>query len=71
MTETLGRRDATDAEIKAVVALYERCGARVAVERRLQQLAKKAVAALGGAGLSKRGTAWLLGAASALTERRA
>ncbi len=70
VTETLGRRDATDAEIRAVVALYEKCGARLAVERRLQQLAKKAVGALAGPGLSKRGTAWLLGAATALTERR-
>jgi geranylgeranyl diphosphate synthase type I len=67
--ETLGRRDATDAEVKAVVAFFERSGARAAVERRLNQLVKKATGSLAGGGLSKRGTAWLLGAASALTAR--
>jgi geranylgeranyl diphosphate synthase type I len=70
LTETLGRRDATDTEVKAVVALYERCGAREAVERRLAQLVKKAVGALSGGGLSKKGAAWLLGAATALTARQ-
>lgn len=69
LSETLGRRDATDNEIKTVVALYERCGARTAVERRLSQLVKKATSALAGGGLSKRGTAWLLGAAATLTVR--
>ena len=52
-----------------MVALYERTGAKDAVERRLAQLVKKSVAALSGAKLSKRGTAWLLGAATALTAR--
>jgi geranylgeranyl diphosphate synthase type I len=70
LSENVGRRDATDGDVQAVIALYERCGARLAVERRLQQLAKKAIGALDGAGLSKRGTAWLLGAATTLTERR-
>jgi geranylgeranyl diphosphate synthase type I len=70
LVETLGRRDANEAEVEAVVALFERSGAREAVERRLQQLVKKAVGELAGAGLSKRGTAWLLGAASALTARQ-
>ena len=69
LSETLGRRDATDEEIKTVVALYERCGARAAVERRLSQLVKKATAALTGGELSKRGTALLLGAAATLTVR--
>jgi geranylgeranyl diphosphate synthase type I len=69
LVETLGRRDATETEVKAVVALYQRSGARVAVERRLNQLVKKALGALSGAGLSKRGSTWLLGAASALTAR--
>ncbi len=69
LTETLGRRDASDAEVKAVVALYERCGARDAVERRSRQLVKKAVGALSGGGLSEQGASWLHGAASALTAR--
>ncbi len=69
LIETLGRRDASEAEVRAVVAIYERTGAKDAVERRLAQLVKKSVTALSGAKLSKRGTAWLLGAASALTAR--
>lgn len=69
LTETVGRRDATDTEVKTVVAVYERCGARDAVERRVNQLVKKAVSALSGGHLSKRGTGWLLGAATALTVR--
>jgi geranylgeranyl diphosphate synthase type I len=70
LVETLGRRDATDGDVKAVVALFERSGARTAVERRLNQLVRKAVGALSGARLSKRGSAWLLGAATALTARQ-
>ena len=69
LSETLGSRNATDAEVKTVVALYERCGARDAVERRLNQLVKKAVGALSGGGLSQPGASWLRGAASALTAR--
>lgn len=69
LTDTLGRRDASDDDIKTVVALYERCGARTAVERRLAQLVKKATGALSGGELSKRGTTWLLGAAATLTVR--
>jgi geranylgeranyl diphosphate synthase type I len=69
LTDTLGRRDASDDQIKTVVALYERCGARASVERRLSQLVKKATGALAGGELSKRGTAWLLGAAATLTVR--
>jgi geranylgeranyl diphosphate synthase type I len=69
LTDTLGRRDATDDDIKTVVALYERCGARAAVERRLSQLVKKATAALVGGDLSKRGMSLLLGAAATLTVR--
>jgi geranylgeranyl diphosphate synthase type I len=69
ITDTIGRRDATDGEIKNVVEMYERCGARAAVERRLSQLVKKAISALAEGELSKRGTAWLLGAAATLTVR--
>lgn len=67
--ETLGRRDATLTEVKSVVALFERSGAREAVERRLSQLVKKALSSLEGAGLSGQGTALLLGSAKALTAR--
>jgi geranylgeranyl diphosphate synthase type I len=69
VSETMGRRDATAAEVKSVVALFERSGARDAVERRLHQLVKKALSSLEGPGLSKQGTALLWGAAKALTSR--
>jgi geranylgeranyl diphosphate synthase type I len=69
LRETVGRREASEEDIAAVVALYERCGAREAVERRLDQLVKKAIGALEGARLSKRGTSWLVAAATALTRR--
>src|SRR5262249_17511697 len=67
--ETLGRRDATDAQVKNVIALFERSGAREPVERRMNQLVKKALSSLEGAGLSKQGTNLLLGSAKALTAR--
>jgi geranylgeranyl diphosphate synthase type I len=69
VAETLGRRDATLAQVKAVVALFERSGARDAVERRLNQLVKKALSSLEGADLTNRGTTLLLGSAKALTAR--
>jgi geranylgeranyl diphosphate synthase type I len=67
--EILGRRDATDAEVAAATALFERSGARDAVERRLHQLVKKALSSLEGADLSAQGAALLVGAAKALTTR--
>jgi geranylgeranyl diphosphate synthase type I len=69
LSDMVGRRDATDDQVKTVVALFESSGARSAVERRLSQLVKKAVAVLSEGRLSKRGTSWLLGAATALTLR--
>ena len=67
LAEMIGRRDASDDDVRRVVALFEKTGAREAVEQRLEQLVKKAVAVLSGGRLSKRGVEWLLGAASALT----
>jgi geranylgeranyl diphosphate synthase type I len=69
LRDTVSRRDASDDEIAAVVAVYERCGARQAVERRLEQLVEKAIGALDESRLSKRGTSWLVAAATALTIR--
>ena len=70
ISETVGRPDASEREIGKVVAIYERCGARRAVERRLGELVKQASSVLGEGGLSKRGSAWLADAAAALTSRR-
>jgi geranylgeranyl diphosphate synthase type I len=69
LVEVVSRRSASDAEIAEVADLYQRSGARPAVERRLDQLVEKAMVALEGGRLSKRGMAWLVGAATALTER--
>jgi len=67
---TVGRRNATENDVRAVVRIFERSGARAAVERRLHDLVGLAHAALGEAGLSRRGAACLVGAAAALTSRR-
>jgi geranylgeranyl diphosphate synthase type I len=69
LVDTVSGRAASDEQIAQVEALYESCGARRAVERRLAQLVKKAVSALEGARLGKRGVAWLTAAAGALTAR--
>lgn len=69
LKDTVSGRGASDDEIAAVVALYQRCGAREAVEQRLEELVKRAIGALDGARFSKRGTSWLVAAATALTAR--
>lgn len=67
---TVGRRDADDADVARVVALYASTGARAAVEKRLDALVAQACRALGAGALSPDGARWLRGAASALTSRR-
>jgi geranylgeranyl diphosphate synthase type I len=65
----LGRADASEADVREVIALLEACGARAAVEARVEELFASALEALGNAELSAQGTAWLVGAARALTAR--
>lgn len=67
---TVGRRTATEKNIRAVVDIFERSGARATVERRIDELARKARAALGTLGLAERGSECLAGAIATLTSRR-
>lgn len=63
---TLGDPNASQAQVEAVVRLFERCGARAEVERRLERLILQAIAELDASKLRARGLACLLGAALAL-----
>jgi hypothetical protein len=67
---TVGHRDASDEAVRTVAMIFERSGARLAVERRLHDLVGQSSAALDEAGLSRWGSACLTGAARALTARR-
>jgi geranylgeranyl diphosphate synthase, type I len=66
---TLGRRSSTMRQIARVAAIYERSGARAAVEARLGVLEDEAKALLRGVGIRPRARAVLLGAVEALTTR--
>lgn len=67
---TLGNRDASDEEVREVIAIYESSGARAEVERRLAVLVNEAIAELDRSTLTARGRLCLVGAARALSSRR-
>lgn len=69
ISEAVGNQEVTAETITKVIGIYERSGARAAVEKRLESLVESAILALDGPGLSKAGTGCLVGAASALTRR--
>ena len=66
---TLGQSDAPLAAVTQVARLYEQCGARAAVERRLEELAQQAHDALAKARVGEKPRSWLEGATRALTAR--
>jgi geranylgeranyl diphosphate synthase type I len=66
----LGRRDASDGDVRAAIASIEDCGARGRIEARIADLADRARGALDHAPLTTRGRALLQRAVGALTERR-
>jgi geranylgeranyl diphosphate synthase type I len=70
IAETVGRRDASDAAIRRVIDLYEGCGARSAVERRLDELVASARSSLDTSCFAPGGSAYLIGAAGVLTRRQ-
>jgi geranylgeranyl diphosphate synthase type I len=70
LRSTVGRVGATDRAVRAVVDIFERSGARAAVEQRTRELAREARAALARAALSAPGSVWLDDAIDALTIRR-
>jgi geranylgeranyl diphosphate synthase type I len=55
LSSVLGRADASDAEVHAVLAMFERTGVRARVEERLRHLLDAARVALSGAHLAPRG----------------
>lgn len=65
-----GREAAADGEVEAAIAALERCGARGAVEGRLETLVAAACQALGSGELESGGARLLEGAALALTARQ-
>jgi geranylgeranyl diphosphate synthase, type I len=70
LKSTIGHRTATARDVRSVVEIFERSGARAAVEHRIDALACAAEDALGDVDLSEPGSEWLAGAIVALTNRR-
>jgi geranylgeranyl diphosphate synthase, type I len=66
----LGRRDASEGDVRAAVGAIEACGARARVEGRLSALVGESRTALAQAALAPVGRALLARAVEALTERR-
>jgi geranylgeranyl diphosphate synthase, type I len=66
----LGRRGASDDDVREAVGRMERCGARERVDARIRELTRQSRAALERAGLDARGRALLEPTIDAMTERR-
>ena len=65
----VGNAKATHAELRQAIEVIERCGARAAVEQRIDELSLAGLAALRAGKLSAEGIAMLEGATRALTSR--
>jgi geranylgeranyl diphosphate synthase, type I len=70
LARVLGRRDATDEDVRKAVALIEACGARGRIEARIAELTNHSRAALERCALAPSGRALLECAIGALTERQ-
>jgi geranylgeranyl diphosphate synthase type I len=70
LDRVLGRRDASDRDLREAVARIEVSGARARIEARIAELTREARAALDRAGLSPAGRALLEPTIESLTERR-
>lgn len=70
LSRTLGNRDASEEDVREVVAIYESTGARAEVERRLSSLVDEAIGELDATKFKTRGHLCLVGSARALTSRR-
>jgi geranylgeranyl diphosphate synthase, type I len=69
LSGVLGNPRASNAQIGRAVEVIERCGARAAIEARIDELASSSLVALRAGGLSPEATALLEGAARALSQR--
>jgi geranylgeranyl diphosphate synthase type I len=70
LDRVLGRRGASEADVREAVARIEGCGALGRIEARIAELTGESRAALGRAALAPRGRALLEPTIAALTERR-
>ena len=70
LVRTLGNADASEEEVREVVAIYESTGARAEVEQRLVTLVNEAIDELDASRFKARGLRCLVGSARALTSRR-
>jgi geranylgeranyl diphosphate synthase type I len=70
MTRVLGNSRATDADLRKATALLDQCGARDAVESRIEELVGTALSGLGAGKITPQGADLLHGAARALAARR-
>jgi len=70
LARVLGRRSASDDEVREAIARIERCGARDRIEARIGELTRQSRAALERASLAPAGRALLEPTIEALTERR-
>lgn len=69
LSRVVGNANAADADVTAVLAVFERTGARAEIEARVEELADEALGALG-RGITPHGRELLTGAVVALTQRR-
>jgi geranylgeranyl diphosphate synthase type I len=69
MALTLGKADASEADVAALVARMDASGAKARVEARLRELLAEAERHLATSPLAARGKSWLHGAVAALGER--
>lgn len=70
LEETLGKADASEAEVNEIIRIFESSGARERVEDRLDALVREAVASLDSSHFEREGIELLVGSARALTLRR-
>lgn len=70
MTRVLGNPRATDRDLRKATGLIEECGARNAVENRIEELVGTALSGLRGGKITPQGADLLEGAARALAARR-
>lgn len=69
LSRVVGNVGATDADVRSVLEVFDRTGARAEVEARVQELSGEAVAAVGRA-FTPKGRELLVGAVEALTQRK-
>jgi geranylgeranyl diphosphate synthase type I len=65
-----GNERATEQQLRDVAVVFDRCGAKAAVEQRIQELAERSLDIVASGGLPESRQRLLVGAVNALTDRR-